>query len=244
MERLRSIQKQLNLPDHRLMQDEPTKWDSTYYLLDHLVEQRRAISLYDSDFELPDRLSSNVWQLAEKIVSLFEPMQRITKELSARGAVISEVIPFSEILKTELGEESSDTQEKFRGILSTKDELLESLNSRFNHVYIEDKYIIATLLDPRFKGSFCDTTTSRLAVERLIAACQKEPTSVFKEHQVAQSCEPQLQTGECDLLEQPSITDTSNPSTKKKGFDIYDSYKKAIKKKYQFSFKFHFCSQH
>ena len=98
-------------------------------------------------------------------------MQRITKELSARGAVISEVIPFLEILKTELGEESTDTQEKFRGILSTKDELLESLNSRFNHVYKEDKYIIATLLDPRFKGSFYDTTTSRLAAERLIAAC-------------------------------------------------------------------------
>ena len=114
--------------------------------------------------------------------------------------------------------------------VSTKDELLESLNSRFNHVYKEDKYIIATLLDPRFKGSFYDTTTSRLAVERLIAACQREPTSVFKEHQVAQSCESQLQTGECDLLEQPSITGTSNPSTKKKGFNIYNSYKKAIKK--------------
>ena len=29
VERLRSIQKQLNLPYHRLMQDEPTRWDST-----------------------------------------------------------------------------------------------------------------------------------------------------------------------------------------------------------------------
>ena len=62
------------------------------FYLDRLVEQRRAISLYDSDFELSD--SSNEWQLAEKVVSLLEPMQRITKELSARGAVISEVIPF------------------------------------------------------------------------------------------------------------------------------------------------------
>ena len=124
VEHLCSIQKQLNLPDHRLMQDEPTRWDSTYYLLDRLVEQRRAISLYDSDFELPDRLSSNDWQLAEKVVSLLEPMQRITKELSARGVVISEVMPFLEILKTELGKESSDTQEKFRGILSIYVQLL------------------------------------------------------------------------------------------------------------------------
>ena len=94
-------------------------------------------------------------------------MQRITKELSVKGAVISEVIPFLEILKIELGEESwtNDTQEKFRGVLFTKDELLESLNSRLNHVYKEDKYIITTLLDPRFKGSFYDTITSKLAVE-------------------------------------------------------------------------------
>ena len=75
VERLHSIQKQLNLPEHRLMQDKPTRWDSAYYLLDHLVEQRRAISLYDSDFELPDRLNSNEWQLAEKVVKLLEPMQ-------------------------------------------------------------------------------------------------------------------------------------------------------------------------
>lgn len=114
------------------------------------LKQRRAICLYDSDFELPDRLGSNEWQLAEKVVNLLEPMQWI----------IPEVIPFLEILKTELGEESSDTQEKFRGVLSTKDELLESLKSRFNHVYKEDNYIIATLLDPRFKISFYDTATS------------------------------------------------------------------------------------
>ena len=130
VEHLNTIQKQLNLPEHRLVQDEPTRWDSTYYLLDRLVEQRRAISLYDTDFELPERLNSNEWQLAEKVIKLLEPMQRITKELSARRAVISEVIPFLEILKSELEEDSSsDTQEKFRGVLSTKEELLESLQS-------------------------------------------------------------------------------------------------------------------
>ena len=129
VEHLKSIQKQLNLLEDKLVQDKPTCWDSTDYLLDCLVEQRRAISLYDTDFELPEKLNSNEWQLAEKVVKLLEPVQRITKELSARRAVISEVIPFIEILKAELNEESGDTQEKFRGILSTKEELLESLQS-------------------------------------------------------------------------------------------------------------------
>ena len=233
VERLNSIQKQLNLPEHKLVQDEPTRWDSTYYLLDRLVEQRRAISLYDTDFELPEKLNSNEWQLAEKVVKLLEPMQRITKELSAKRAVISEVIPFLENLKSELNEESGDTQEKFRGILSTKEELLESLQSRFSHVYKEDNYIIATLLDPRFKASFFDSATSELAVQRLIAVCRTEPTLVLNEQDNTQPCLAQLQVHNCDISEQPTEPSATNPSSlplKKKGFNIYVSYKKAIKK--------------
>ena len=146
-------------------------------------------------------------------------MQRTTKELSPRGAVISEVTPFLEILKTELGGESSDTQEKFKGILSTKDELLESLNSWFNHVDKEHKYIIAIYL-------------VRPKVQRL-----------FKEHQVAQSCEPQLQTSEYvywnSLVLQTQVT---HPQRRKDS--IFTIPIKRQLKNYQFSFKFHFCSQH
>ena len=97
VERLQAIQRQLSLPDHKLIQDEPTRWDSTYYMFEHLVEQRRAISLYDTDFELPDHLHSNEWHLAERVVALLEPMQRITKEFSAKGAMVSQVIPFLKI---------------------------------------------------------------------------------------------------------------------------------------------------
>ena len=47
---------------------------------------------------------------------------------------------------------------------------------------------------------------------------------------MAQPYEPQLQTDESDLFKQFIIADTSSPSTKKKGFVIYDSYKKAVRK--------------
>ena len=97
VERLQAIQRQLSLPDHKLMQDEPTRWDSTYYMLERLVEQQRTISLYDTDFELSDRLHSNEWHLSERIVALLEPMHHITKEFSAKGAMVSQVIPFLKI---------------------------------------------------------------------------------------------------------------------------------------------------
>ena len=90
-------------------------------------------------------------------------MQRITKEFSAKGAMVSQVIPFLEILKMKLDLNQSsepETTDKFRGILTTKDEMLSSLDSRFDQIYSNDTYLLATLLDPRFKVNFFDTTTT------------------------------------------------------------------------------------
>ena len=163
VERLQDIQRQLSLPDHKLIQDELTQWDSTYYMLKRrLVEQRRDISLYDSDFELPDHLCSNEWQLAEKIVKLLEPMQHITKEFSSKGAMVSQVIPFLEILKIELDPSEPKSTDKFRGMLTKKDEMLSSLDSRFDQVYSTflPLYSIQDL-----KCKFFDTETTQSAID-------------------------------------------------------------------------------
>ena len=48
-------------------------------MLQRLVEQHRAICLYDADYGLPEQLSANEWQQAEKIVKLLEPVQGVTK---------------------------------------------------------------------------------------------------------------------------------------------------------------------
>ena len=256
VERLQDIQRQLSLPNHKLMQDEPTRWDSTYYMLERLVEQRRAISLYDTDFELPDRLNSNEWQLAEKIVKLLEPMQRITKEFSAKGAIVSQVIPFLEILKMELDSNQSsepETTDKLRGILTTKDEMLSSLDSRFDQINSNDTYLLATLLDPRFKVNFFDTATTQSAIDRLIQACESDseappieqgnqqdiedkPTQPDDDDdqgdkiKTSGPCTLQLGYSESDYIQSTSVSTELTSSTKKKGFSVYDSYKKAIKK--------------
>ena len=165
---LHSILCQLSLAENKLMQDEPTRWDSTYYMLECLVEQHRAISLYDADYGLPERLSANDWQQAEKIVKLLEPIQRVTKELSAKEASISKVIPFLETLKIEL----STPKESDSGIKTTKEEMLESLKSRFEYVYNDDYFVIATLLDPRFKATFFEEAITESATQTLLTICE------------------------------------------------------------------------
>ena len=78
-------------------------------MFEYLVELQRAISLYDTNYKLLDHLNSNEWQLAES-------MQHVTKEFSAKGAMVLQVIPFLEILKMELDSNQlseSETTDKF-----------------------------------------------------------------------------------------------------------------------------------
>ena len=49
---LEDIQKELNMPVKKLQQDVPTRWNSTYYMKQSLVEQKRALSAYAADYEL------------------------------------------------------------------------------------------------------------------------------------------------------------------------------------------------
>ncbi|KAL0152182.1 hypothetical protein M9458_051905 [Cirrhinus mrigala] len=50
---LQSIQKDLGMPIKRLQQDIATRWNSTFYMLESLVEQKRALAAYAAEFELP-----------------------------------------------------------------------------------------------------------------------------------------------------------------------------------------------
>ena len=59
-------------------------------------------------------------------------MQCVTKEFSAKGAMVLQVIPFLEILEMELHSNQSsksETRDKLRGIVTTKDKILSSLDS-------------------------------------------------------------------------------------------------------------------
>ncbi|XP_065323357.1 zinc finger BED domain-containing protein 4-like [Gordionus sp. m RMFG-2023] len=46
---LKEIQIRLSLAQHKLIQDVPTRWDSTYYMLERLIEQKRAVQLFIID---------------------------------------------------------------------------------------------------------------------------------------------------------------------------------------------------
>lgn len=69
-ERLRKLQIQLNKPEHELIQDVETRWNSEYQMLDRLVEQREVISAELSSTSSIPNLSAHEWKLAATLVQV------------------------------------------------------------------------------------------------------------------------------------------------------------------------------
>ena len=67
MHALTAIQTKLQLPQHKPIQDEPTHWNSSYYMLGWLLEQKQAILAVGAEITLPVELSSLQWQLMAKV---------------------------------------------------------------------------------------------------------------------------------------------------------------------------------
>lgn len=91
-EQLHKIQGELNLPEHKLMQDVSTCWNSTFYMLSRLLEQKLSISLYLTDSNVSN-LSAEQWELLDQLLKLLQPFEEITKITSSGYSCISEVIP-------------------------------------------------------------------------------------------------------------------------------------------------------
>jgi len=76
------IQEQLGMPQNRLVRDEPTRWNTTFYMLQQLLEQRKAITAADVELEVPIELQSAHWALAEKAVKVLQVFEEATREAS------------------------------------------------------------------------------------------------------------------------------------------------------------------
>ncbi len=59
------------------------------------------------------------------------------------------------------------------GVKTTKATLLEAVKQRFNGIYTEPLYFLATILDPRYKDRFFDQATKQQATEMLLRKLNK-----------------------------------------------------------------------
>ena len=138
------------MPPKRLQQDVRTRWNSTYYMIQSLIAQKRALCAYIAEHGLPATLTASQWGLLEKTVQALAPFEELTREVSSSSASASDVIPIVQVLKRFL----SRPNEADEGIRTMKGTLLEAVRRRFTHLESEPIYLVATLLDPRYKDRY------------------------------------------------------------------------------------------
>lgn len=143
-------------------------------MLDRLLENRRAVVLYSTETPIPT-LSSNEWSLMEKVLRLLQPFAEYTKLMSKDNSCISEVIPAITVLKKFL---SKDDGEKTAGVRTMRDELRTTLEKRFETTFVDNNYVLATMVDPRFKTKFGRNYGRTALVDEL---CRLKSSSVEAE---------------------------------------------------------------
>lgn len=160
--RLKAIQLDLGLPQHRLKQDVATRWNSTLYMLQSIVS-KVALAAYSTENDEIPHLSSHQFEIIEKVITVLKPVEDITQSISSEKASVSIIIPYVRALRRSWENCSND-----RGIQTMKKEMLESLNRRFSDIEGNVTLLMATMLDPRFKDKFFTSSAVRDEAKSLL----------------------------------------------------------------------------
>jgi hypothetical protein len=114
-------------------------------------------------------ISPEDWINVQKFVQIMQPFEEITRNLSNSQVSISSVIPLIEVLMTTLQQEETkpDTSEQFQNFTrKLRDELNSS--TRFGDLMKDDKYTIATYLDPRYKSKFFNNVVTEQVESKIL----------------------------------------------------------------------------
>ena len=151
---LNTKQEQLHVPTRKLVQEVSTRWNSTFEMIERILEQRTALSavLMESTkaVERALMLNNDEITILECTVKVLEPFAHATTMLCA------EKLPSASIIKPVL----TALVKKFLVIsesepvvaTSMKNAILASINSHFQDASITKATLIASALDPRHKA--------------------------------------------------------------------------------------------
>ncbi|KAH8280579.1 hypothetical protein KR018_010984 [Drosophila ironensis] len=149
LKKLRVTQAQLNLPELNLKQEVPTRWNSTYEMLESLWQLKDAVMVAVTGLGSELVLSQTQWKVIEDVLPILRPFYQITTEISAETNVsLSIVNVLVKLLKKKLTELDVSNEYLFPVAQRLQNELIK----RFSALEKNDMYTESTILDPRFKG--------------------------------------------------------------------------------------------
>ena len=104
--------------------------------------------------------------------------------------------------------------------------MVQKLQARFESIYSNKLYYVATLLDPRFKSTMLDATTVDLAKDEILTL-----TAIVREEEVVLEADNNQVSESKD--EELVDYERNEPGVKKRKFDLWSSLRKVIDDKTQ-----------
>ncbi|XP_053282291.1 zinc finger BED domain-containing protein 4 isoform X4 [Pleuronectes platessa] len=150
---LKTRQKQLGLPEHNLIHDAPTRWNSSYDMVERFLEQQQALCAVLAEDRKKRHLmpKDNDITILETLKEVLEPLSPFTDALSGeKHTTLSSVLPLLWKMLSCLRDKEDDS------VLTgeMKSLVRESINQRYGNREVQLLLNTATYLDPRFKASF------------------------------------------------------------------------------------------
>ena len=148
-EKLAELQKEYELPQHQLIPDVPSKWSTLFHMLEHLIEQKRAVNEVSIECNFRELISCDQWEVMQSVCHVLRPFDAASREMSAHMSTLSQVIPMIHILSRKVEMLFGETM----GIDTMLKSLKKAMASCLSATLHDPRYIFATLLDPRYKAS-------------------------------------------------------------------------------------------
>uniref|UniRef100_A0A803TBZ6 BED-type domain-containing protein n=1 Tax=Anolis carolinensis TaxID=28377 RepID=A0A803TBZ6_ANOCA len=176
---LRDRQSLEGLPQHKLLQDVSTQWNSTYKMLERMVEQKKAVHGISLTLVAPvSKLvpTKQEWDTISQLVDVLKPFKHATETLSESKALLSQAVPMVLGLRRHL---------ERLGAGRTLDSLAEPLTppvqevvrrlyfavrKRLEPLLSSKVHMLAALCDPRLKYNVCpkDFTVCKAQLVNLV----------------------------------------------------------------------------
>ncbi len=158
----RSMQKQLQLPELKLIQDVITRWNSTLAMISRFHKNKGAIvsALARLKAELPDTsavhnlaiLNSTEWELLSTLETIFQVFEQVTSEISGqRYVTASLILVYIKLLNDKITKLSNDPTYYSEPIQNVINILKQEFLERFKNYENSMTLATSTILDPRIK---------------------------------------------------------------------------------------------
>lgn len=170
---LSKIQERLNpdLAPLTIMRDCTTRWNSTFYMFERFLKLKDSLCLYANSHNIP-HISAEEWMAMESCVSILQPFEEATRNLSSSQALISSIIPIMYTLKKTIDDTTAPTTGNDTNdgiILNFIDVLKQEMTKKFSNLEDNSLFTISTFLDPRYKNKFFNDTVKERVNSDIVA---------------------------------------------------------------------------